>query len=363
MGQEIRSMRKISWIIIALCLVAFWGSDADSVTPMNDQRSDGYLQWLHSLQQTVKARQEADAPEGNLLFPFNKPGWDSTEQKPYRHLAISKAIMELEAQWLLRGENREKSALVALSHARNYTNLSEYDSAMVWYQAAADLDTLKLFQREIGWENMAAASAAGDSLGMAQLITNTLGTSDLSGREQEIILAYRWLLTNLDSDSLTLLITKLEAQPDLVAGEIKFWTAYSKSWLGLQGPSLELLLEIIQNGGRSEDLTEGQRQWVLTAIPDLYFLLGDKAQSKSLYEVLLDSSLDNLQIWSRYQLGNLAFLESDYKTAASSFGMVCEATRLGTWQDHACDMATLAAELKRIQLQGEPYGTASFYNP
>jgi len=363
MGHENRSMRKLTCFIWGLLLAGMWIGVAAAVAPFEDKESDGYLQWLHSLEQTTQAREEVEAPEGNLLFPFNRPGWDTTEDKPYRHLAISKAIMELEAQWLLRGGNREKSALVALSHARNYTNLSEYDSALVWYQAAADLDTLRLFQREIGWENMAASAASGDSLNLAQLITNTMGSSDLQGREQELVLAFRWLLTTLDSDSLKLLLKKVESQPELVSGEIKFWTAYSQSWLGSYDQCLHNLRGIIKNGGLSEGLTEGQRQWVLSAIPDLYFLLGDSEQSRSLYEVLLLSSLDNLQLWARYQLGNLAFLEADYKTASGAYGVVCEAKRMGSWQDNACEMATLATELNRIKKQGEPYGTASFYNP
>lgn len=331
--------------------------------PLDAAEADGYLQWLHSLEQEVKAREAAGAPEGNLLYPFEIPGWEGQEVKPYRHLAISKAIGELEAQWQLRGQNRESSALVALAHARNYTNLSEFDSAMVWYEAAGQLDTLSLFQREISQERMAVTAALSDSLGMSQRITNTLGASDLTGRERELILSYRWLLTGRDSETLGQLLAKVQAQPELLKGQVLYWHAFSQGWLEERPACLANLRILLQNGGLSLDLTEGQRAWVLTAVPDLMFLMGDREGSRPLYETLAAGSLPALKSWAVYQLANLDFLNAEYGKAANGFGLVCEGLGLASWQDQACAMADIAHQLDRIRTESEPYGTAEFFNP
>ncbi len=360
-------MRWMKWgvLTVGISLLLSLGYPGSRVhaEELTDAQTDGFLQWHYSLEQTIKAREEAETPEGNLLFPFDLPGWEDTEPKPYRHLAISRAIMDLEAQWLLRGGNKEASALVALAHARNYTNLSEYDSAMVWYQAAARLDTLGLFRREIGVERLATTMAAGDSLGMAQLITNTLGASDLSGREKEVVLAYRWLLTDRDSESLGILMGKMEGNPALLEGEVLFWHAYGQAWMDKTGKALGNLLTMVEKGGLSQGLTEKQRTWVLMAIPDLLFLRDNTTQARPLYEVLRESSLDELRIWSLYQVANLDFLATDFGKAANGYDLVCSAHRLGTWQDQACEMATMARELERIKNEGEAYGAAQFYQP
>ncbi len=346
------------------CLLLTWATVAMAgVAPLDNQESDGYLQWFHSLEHTVAAREAAGTEEGNLLYPFGYPGWKGQQHRPYRHLTISKAIMELEAQWQLRGENREESALVALAHARNYTNLSEFDSAMVWYEAAADLDTMSLFRREIGRERLAVASAIGDSLTMSQLITNTLGSVDLNGREKELILAYRWLLIQRDSEALTLLLDKVESQPEIMNNQLLFWHSFSESWLERRSACLVNLRKLVRIGGLSEGLTERQRAWVLVAIPDLMFLLGAPDQARPLYEALKDSKMNELSIWSRYQLANLDFLAGDYEKAAGGFSLVCDAPRQGSWQDQACSMSDIAHELERIRSEGEPYGIAQFYNP
>ncbi len=367
MGTKFRwienKLTRPTLLLTCLVLAVVASTFAALGTPLSNEESDGYLQWLHSLEQTVAGREATGAAPGHLLFPFDQPGWDETEHKPYRHLAISKAIMELEAQWLLRGGKKEESALVALAHARNYTHLSEYDSAMVWYAAAAQLDTMQLFTVEIGQERLATTIAAGDSTGVAQLVTNTLGEGDLEGRERQIILVYRWLVTNRDQDGLELLIKKLEGQPALLKDEILFWHAYAESWLGKREAALGHLRTLIKGGGLSQGLTEGQRAWVLVAIPDLMFLKGQGVEARPLYQALSGSTLIRVQAWAHYQLANLAFLEHGFETAANSFGLACDAPRQGSWQDQACSMAELARELQRIKTQGEPYGTDQFYQP
>jgi hypothetical protein len=347
--------------LLGLLLLGALSPALADVPDLTNEETDGFLQWMHSLEQSVASREASGAPAGHLLFPFDQPGWDRTEIRPYRHLAIAKAILELEAQWLLRGSKKEESALVALAHARNYTHISEYDSAMVWYEIAAQLDTLSLFDTEIGRERMGVTVAAGDSVAMAHLVTNTLGLSDLTGRERQVILVYRWLLTNRDRAGLELLLQKIEGQPGMLQKEILFWHAYAESWLGRRESCLERLRSLVRAGGLSQGLTENQRAWVLVAIPDLLFLLDEPLKAKPLYDVLAGSSLETLTSWSNYQLANLNFLKYSFEQAANSFSLACEAPRQGAWQDHACRMAQLARELERIQKQGEPYGTNHFY--
>ena len=324
--------------------------------------ADGYLQWLHSLEQTVAGRQAADQPEGNLLYPFDVPGWMPDRVRPYRHLAISKAVTDLEVEFNSKDRRRSLSALVALSNARNYVNLSEYDSAMVWFDLAAQRDSAGNFRREIGRERLAAAMAAADSAEVAQLLTNTLGTPELVGREAELVLAYRWLLAENDGAGVDLLIKKVDSQQAVLSDRLRFWHAYALNWRAERKASLDNLRKLIRSGGLSRDLSEGQRAWVLLAIPDLIFLQGNTAAAADLYRSLIDSRIDELRIWSRYQVANIDFLAGRYLRASQGFKDVCDATRLGSWQDQACDMADVAGELERIRAEGEAYGAAVFYN-
>ena len=325
--------------------------------------ADGYLQWLHSLEQTVTGREAADQPESNLLFPYDRPGWLTEDVKPYRHLAISKAVTQLEGDWARRDQAGAYTALMALVNARNYVNLSEYDSALVWFDAAAAVDTAGNFRREIGRERLATAIALDDSTLVATLLTNTLGASELIGREGELILAYRWLLAEMDAEGVDLLIRKVESQQAVLSDRLRFWHAYALNWRQKRAESLDHLLKLVQSGGLSRDLTEGQRAWVLWAIPDQLFLAGDTATAADLYRVLSRSSIAELRLWGLYQTANLDLLAGRYQRAAKGFSDVCDAERTGSWQDQACAMADVAEEMERIRAEGEAYGTAAYYTP
>ncbi len=200
-------MKKTILVTMVLLSVLQWAPKSSlGAKGLGTTEADGYLQWLHSLEMGIKGRTEAGLGEGNLLYPFDLPGWPEQDIQPYRHLAISKALEELEHKFDSQG--RTLSPLVALANARNYVNLSEYDSALVWYEVASTLDTTGNFRREIGRERMASASAALDSTSMVQWVNNTLESTEYVGREGELVLAYRWLLTQRDSDTLGLLIEK-----------------------------------------------------------------------------------------------------------------------------------------------------------
>jgi len=264
---------------------------------------------------------------------------------------------------LLRGENKTTSALVALANARNYVNLSEYDSALVWFETAAELDVSNNFTREISRERLATAAANRDSLGMLTCITNTVGRSAITGHEAEYILALRWLLIQKDAESIDLVLKKIGTDGNVLTDRLRYWVAFSLAWREKRSESMEHLRILIGSGGLSRDLTERQRSWVLFSIPDFFFLAGDNVSSMALYKLLVNSELPELSTWGRFQIANMDFLAGRYLRASEGFNRVCEAKRLGSWQDQACEMATVAKEIERIKSEGEPYGAGTFYTP
>jgi len=355
---------KMIWLVGLTVLAALGGlTQAAGDSGLTKTEADGYLQWFHSLENVYQARQEAQVVEGNLLYPFDMPGWEGDPNRPYRHLSISKALTQLESQWALEGRQKVGSALVALSNARNYTNLSEYDSALVWYQVAASLDTAGHFRREIGRESLAAATAGRDSLGMARHLTNTLGTVDIIGREGEIILAYRWSLINQDIETVDHLIQLVEAQQANLTDRLRFWHAYALNWRAQRSLCLTHLKVLLQSGGLSRDLSETQRAWVLVAVPDLFFLAGNQYTAAEFYTVIKRSEIGRLRSWGEFQLANIDFLNGRYASANAGFSKVSDGKRYGSWQDSAREMVDIATELERIRKEGEPYGTASFFSP
>lgn len=360
------TFRFMMVLMLATALPAvLCGTSATAGEPargLDSAEADGYLQWLHSLEQTVAGRRAAEQPESNLLYPFDAPGWLPDALRPYRHLAISKAVTDLESEFRGTDRRRGLSALMSLANARNYVNLSEYDSALVWFDIAAAGDSAGNFRREIGRERLAAAAAAGDSAQVAELLTNALGTPELIGREAELVLAYRWLLAEADGPGVDLLIQKVNSQQAVLSDRLRFWHAYALNWRAERPASLDNLRKLIRSGGLSRDLSEGQRAWVLLAIPDLLFLQDNTADAADLYRALANSQIDELRIWGQYQMANIDFLAGRYLKASQGFKNVCDATRLGSWQDQACAMADVAGELERIRAEGEAYGAAVFYN-
>ena len=347
-------------VLAALALLAAVGSGARAGLDL--QAADGYLLWLHSLERTVAGREAAGQPERNLLYPFDTPAWQTGTGSPaFRHLAISKAVTELEQVWQDREAGQGPPALVALANARNYLHLSEYDSALVWYAAAAAKDSADQFADAIARESLAAAAAAGDSAATVRALTNTLGLSSLDERDGEVILAYRWLLTMRDTRSVDHLIAKIDDDGPL-DGRVRYWHAYALAWRGRHAECLANLQTLVGDGGLSHGLSETERTWVLTAIPDQMYLDGDDNGARWLYRLLQGSSLPGLQLWGTYQVAGLDLASARYTEAVAGYESVCEATRLATWQDQACALREVARELERIRGEGEQYGTAAFFD-
>lgn len=348
-------------VLAALALLAAAGGGARA--GLDTPAGDGYRIWLHSLERTVAGREAAGRPESPILFPFDTPSWQGSAGVPaFRHLAISKAVAELEEIWQDRAAGQGPPALVALANARNYLHLSEYDSALVWYAAAAAKDTAGRFAEDIARETLAAAVAAGDSLAAARAVTNTLGLGGLDGRDGEVVLAYRWLLVNRDARAVDHLIAKVAAGDSALDGRVRYWHAYALAWRGRHGESLAHLERLVGDGGLSHGLDEDERAWVLTAIPDLMHLEGDEDGARWLYRLLAGSSLPRLQLWAVYQIAGLDLAAARYAEAAAAYESLCAGPRLGTWQDQACALKDVARQLERIRAEGESYGTAAFFD-
>lgn len=352
------------WTVAAALLAVALGVVSAHGQGLNQAEGEGYLQWLHSLEQVSAARVDAGQEETNLLYPFGLPGWAELETRPYRHLSICKALMVLEKQYGGKATDQVRSVLVALANARNYANLSEFERALEWFRLAVDLDKTGEFRAEIRLEGMATAAAAGDSSAMAGFLRAALVSAEPADHAEEFILGVRWALSRDDAQALDLLRAAMAAVDSAATTpRLLFWRAYAQTVAGDYAASLSDLRLLMAYGGLSLDLCEAQRAWALTTIADDYFLLGDVHQAADLYRILEGSTVQELQIWGAYQLAGLDFLGNRYLEAAQGYTTVCEAKRLGSWQDQACVMATVAKELQRIRTEGEPYGTAQFFAP
>ncbi len=356
-----RAQRRPGVVAAAVLATALLlGTGMASETGWSGAERIGYLEWLHSLEQTVAGREDAGQEEQLVLFPFDRPRWTQDENQPYRHLAISKAVIELEEVWTDR-ENGP-SALVALANARNYVHLSEYDSALVWYELTNRMDKRGQFEETVAREALAAALAAGDSLSAARSLTNTLGTQNLEDRADEVVVAYRWLLTNRDARSVDHLNAKIATKDSLLTPRLRFWYARGLAWRGEHDACLVQIYRLVRDGGLSHGLSEDERTWVIAILPDLHLLSGDLNTARKIYRVLAGSSLEELSMWGTNQLAGTSYMQADYAGAVEGYQQVCDGKRFGAWQDRACAQLAMAKNLKRIRAEGEPYGTASFYD-
>ncbi len=323
--------------------------------------ADGYLQWLHSVEQIAESRQKADQPDDHLLYPFDSEGFSDQETTPFKHLAISKALMDFEHRRRVGIIERETSPLNALTMARNYLNLCEYDSALVWFQRTARLDTVSHFATEVGPQHLSTAAALSDSLAVVLHLMEMIEDPQLYTRDRELVVAFRFLVSHDDNYSLALLTQKISVRSANISPRVRYWLAYTYSYQKRWDMSLNELKTLITAGGLSLDLSQQQRTWVLKAIPNLFYLSGQPKSGRELYDILARSKFVELRDWADFQRANQDFLSHKYLRALSIFERLCDSGAVGLWRDNACEMASLARELNRIRKEGEPYGTASFY--
>jgi hypothetical protein len=336
--------------------------------------------WLTALEATVAARTAGGQPESGLLYPLDNAPASAvgTGAHPYRHLAIAKAIGQLEegaeAQPAVRGKaghgeahgqetsaNRAGSPLLALANARNYLNLSEYDKALEWYAQASARDAGGDFRRETGRERLAAAICARDTVAAGLAVAATLQATDLMGREAEIVLAFRWLLNRNDAAGLGWLLNHTEAPEIAADARVAFWRAYAFSALDRRPECLAQLNALLALGGNGRVLNERERCWALTATADLLLLQGSTPAAESLYTRLAGSTVPALRQWGQLQSAGLAFVGNRYTEAGAGYREICQNDKQGLWGPHACAMADIAARLERLMSEGERYGADAHF--
>lgn len=340
------------------------GAASDSLDP--------WTRWFEALEQ-------APADAVPHLYPLDSPSAAPHAAKPYRHLAIAKAVSQLERAGTPAGDRERQqhddghddgheaahaaagSPLLALANARNYLNLSEYEHAVQWYATAGARDAEGHFRRETGREALAAAICARDTVAVGRALAATMSAGDLAGREAEFVLAMRWLLGRRDATTLTWFVDR-SAAPELANDvRIAFWRAYSLSWLERRADALAELDRLLTMGGREQVLGARERGWVLTAWTDLTLLGGNHREAERRYRQLAASGMPVVRDWGRLQAAGLALAANRYGEAAAGYREICQAETKGAWTDHACAMAEMAGRLDRLLNEGERYGAAAHY--
>jgi hypothetical protein len=366
-GMRVQIQRQIEAILPLLAVwVVFLVAFAPATTlagEMSDPERRGYEQWLHSLEQTVLAQQEAETLEMPPLYPSGTLYRQATEPSPHRYLAIGRALAKMEEAQRLPEAGRRVTTFHALGMARSYARLCEYDSALTWYERAAHHDTLEAYADVIARESLASAIGQADSLRIVQGLLNTVGTSELADHEEELVLAYRFLLSQDDESNLRLLAQKVARLDDNMNATLSYWHAFALTSLREWREALPNLLRLVAQGGLSCGLTVSQRTWVAKKIPDLLFLLDSADMAAPLYARLAASPWPPVRLWGEYQLANLAFLDRRYGQAWVAFKNQCEGQEDIAWREDACLMKELAAKLSGLPQEGGVDGATALDNP
>jgi len=354
-------LNRLTARVAALVLVVTVLSASAQAAGLTQREADGYLQWLHSLEQLIASQEASELPEDRLLFPFDTQRVVSDEPAPYKHLALARAMNDLERKYRSGAMPPITSAFHGLSMARNYFSLSEYDSALVWYERVARLDSTAQYTGEIRQQLLATAVALGDSLAVVRHLQQLIADDALAVRESELVVAFRFLIVRNDRHNLDLLLRAVEPQTSRLSPRVRYWLAYASFSRQRHQPALTELRQLITAGGLSLELDRHQRCWVLQAIPDLLCLTGEARAGRQLYDLLAASAVAELRDWADYQRATLDFLAHNYLRAGTIFKRLCESGETDVWRDGACEMAALARELTRTETEGEPYGTAGFF--
>ncbi len=346
---------------LALAIFAVWNGAAFGGQELSDAERDGYLIWLHALEATIASREAADLPETRPLYPRD-PEHDG-ETLAASMADVARALAEIEARPRLLQEPGSRSPLHALNRARNHAHLAEYDSALVWYAVVAQRDTLGEFAIDLGRETMAAAVAAGADQVVRQRLTALRRAADTGARELELEIGLRFLIARADTASLTALVDQLGASDAAWSGRLRYWQAFSLSWLGRWSASLAVLRGMVVSDGLSHGLDERQRAWVLAAIPDQMLLSGRRHEATPLYRALAASSIPEVALWAACQAAASDLLDGHFLKAGTALEGLCSRQDNAVWRQYACQLARLSDELQRLQAEGRPHGAAVYYEP
>lgn len=322
---------------------------------------DKYLIWLHSLEATIAQREAAGQPELGPLYPLRSDG--DADEHLTTLLDVARALVDIESRPRLLQEPAARTPLHALNRARNYAHLAEYDSALVWYAIAASRDTAAEYIHDLGSESLAAAVAQKDTAVVGERLRIIRLSNDPAGHEPEIELAFRFMIARADTVRLRELVSDLSDTIDALSGRVRYWQAFSLAWLGRRAESLAALTRLLDSDGYSHGLDEGQRSWVLRAIPDQLLLLGERAAAEPLYRALAASTVPEAAAWAACQVAAFDLLNGEFLAAGTALERLCRRTDNVLWRQYACHLARLGDELERLRNEGRPYGADVYYQP
>jgi len=294
----------------------------------------GYAGWLADLSRDGLAAADTAAAATARPYPWRRPEsprWEASRQVRAREAGTPGSIGPVGA--------------AVLAAAEDYRLLGEYGRASDLYLEAARLDTALAAGGGLAEAALAAAVAADDSARVVARLLNTIGASDLAGREGEVVLAYRWLLGREDTLHLDLLNRKVEGQGAAASPELRYWRAFALS-AGRDWPAaLAALAALVGDPAAAPALGRAERLWVATAIPDLLVLTGATSAAAEGYRMLAASEAPGARSWALYQMANLDFLAGRYAGANAGYRAVCALPAAPAWQPRACALAALTDTL------------------
>lgn len=187
--------------------------------------------------------------------------------------------------------------------------------------------------------------------------------SGLDDRDLEAILTLRRLVVTRNLIDLEPVVDRVARRTEPLPAPLKFWLAYALGIMERNQPCLANLTELLNDPEAYRDLENGQIAWVLTGISDRIFLSGNKNEAGELYSRLAASPLEQLNLWGNYQLAGLDFLARNFSEADRRYQLVCDSEKSGSWREHACEMATFAAQLATLGKEGSGHGIAANVAP
>lgn len=324
---------------------------------------DGYRLWLHNLEMTLANAEPGTTGEAPL-YPFGViDGRTASRADTTSLVGVARELNEIEELPRILQEPARKTALYAITRARNHAHVAEFDTALAWYEEAARRDSLGAFRRDLGPETIAVALASGDSLAATRSVLSLFGGRDLSDRTTELTLAYRHFVSHADTANLDLLIAEVEQHVDLNAadGRLVFWHAFALNWRHRWEPSLDLLGTLLRRGGHSQGLTVPQRTWVLVAVADQLVVTEHLQEAEALYRALAETALTGAREWARCQVAVMDFLAGRYLEAGTAFEELCDQRESHPWRAYACGMSQVSDEMTRLKKEGQDNGAVAHY--
>lgn len=347
--------------------IAILVAQALIVTPaaaerLQQRHRDGFLVWLHSLESTAQARAERNLDEAPPAYPFGLLDDLAVVLADSSSLVtVAQVLDDLESRPRLLQEPSEKTVLHAVTRARNYRHIAEYDTALAWYDEARRRDARGEFQDGLLTETLATAVAANDSVRVRKYLDDVLIAADLATHAVDLELAHRYFIACGDTASIDALNADLSGRLNALPPALVYWHAFALSWRGHWEASLDRLLGLVEHEGRSLGLGEAQRTWVLVAIADQLVITGHRDEAAALYLTLAESGLAGAADWARCQVAVIDFLDGRFLEAGTALEALCSQRQEFPWRAYACGMSQLSDEMERLRSEGTRHGVASHF--